>query len=184
MKNNKSNTQNATKTTKTTFSLKKCVFVFKSQFLRIHIGRKGWGSYIKIIGVWGRVYGVLIPGIALVAGPHRPKNSAKKIFLHRFRLSKMRSFLLFQKSIFCYIVAGIMIFGRKLVFWTPKSPQKVHIDHVTQFCHIFEKAKKIVFWTIKIDEKNFSWPNFPDDVDWPQKQYQGSIHPTRAPKSL
>ena len=48
------------------------------------MGRKGWGSYIKIIGVWGRVYDVLIPGIALVAGPHRPENSARKIFLHRF----------------------------------------------------------------------------------------------------
>ena len=80
LKNNKNNTQNATKTTKTTVSLKKCVFAFESQFLRIHIGRKGWGSYIKIIGVWGRVYGVLIPGVALVAGPHRPRNSAKKFF--------------------------------------------------------------------------------------------------------
>ena len=84
MKNNKSNTQNATKTTKTTFSLKKGGFANESKFLRIHIGRKGRGSYIKIIGVWGRVYDVLIPGIALVAGPHRPENSAKKNFLHRF----------------------------------------------------------------------------------------------------
>ena len=32
------------------------------------------------MGVWGRVYGVLIPAIALVAGPHRPENSAKKFF--------------------------------------------------------------------------------------------------------
>jgi hypothetical protein len=84
LKNNKSNTQNATKTTKTTFSQKKCFFAFESEFLRIHVGRKGWGSYINIIGVWGRVCGVLIPGIALVAGPHRPENSAEKIFLHRF----------------------------------------------------------------------------------------------------
>ena len=81
LKNNKSNTQNATKTT---FSLKKCLFAIESEFMRIHIGRKGWGSYIKIIGVWGRVYDVLIPGIALVAGPHRPENSAEKIFLLRF----------------------------------------------------------------------------------------------------
>ena len=29
---------------------------------------------------------------------------------------------IFQKSIFCYIVAGNMKFGRKLAFWTPKSP--------------------------------------------------------------
>ena len=84
MKNNKSNTQNATKATKTTFSLKKCLFAFESEFLRIHIGRKGWGSYIKIIGVWGRVYDVLIPGIALVAGPHRPKNSSRKNFFIDF----------------------------------------------------------------------------------------------------
>ena len=84
LKNNKSNTQNATKTTKTTCSLKKCLFANESKFLRIHIGKKGQGPYLKIIGIWGHIYGVLIPGIALVAGPHQPENSAEKIFLHRF----------------------------------------------------------------------------------------------------
>ena len=44
---------------------------------------------------------------------------------------------IFQKSIFCYIVAGNMIFGRKLVLWTPESTQKAYIEHPTQFGHIF-----------------------------------------------
>ena len=44
---------------------------------------------------------------------------------------------IFQKSIFCYIVAGNMIFGRKCVLWTPESPQKAYIEHPTQFGHIF-----------------------------------------------
>ena len=77
-----------------------------------------------------------------------------------------------------------MIFGRKWVLWTPKSIQKAYIEHPTQFGHFFQKAKKIAFLTIKIDVKKFSWPNFPADVDRPPKQYQGSIHHIRAPKSL
>ena len=44
---------------------------------------------------------------------------------------------IFQKSIFCYIVAGNMIFGRKWVLWTPESTQKAYIEHPTQFDHIF-----------------------------------------------
>ena len=44
---------------------------------------------------------------------------------------------IFQKSIFCYIVAGNMIFDRKLIFWTPESTQKAYIEHLTQFGHIF-----------------------------------------------
>ena len=54
------------------------------EFLMMDISRKGWGACIKIIGMWRRVYDVLIPGIALMAGPHQPENSAEKIFLHRF----------------------------------------------------------------------------------------------------
>ena len=48
-----------------------------------------------------------------------------------------------------------MMFGRKLVLWTPESTQKAYIEHPTQFGHIFQKAKKIAFLTIKIDVKNF-----------------------------
>ena len=44
---------------------------------------------------------------------------------------------IFQKSIFCYIVAGNMIFDRKLVLWTSESTQKAYIDHSTQLGHIF-----------------------------------------------
>ena len=29
------------------------------------------------------------------------------------------------------------ISGRKLVLWTPESPQKAYIDHPKQFDHIF-----------------------------------------------
>ena len=50
---------------------------------------------------------------------------------------KIEKIAIFQKSIFCYIVAGNMIFGRKWVLWTPESPQKAYIDHPTQFGHIF-----------------------------------------------
>ena len=44
---------------------------------------------------------------------------------------KIEKNAIFQKSIFCYIVAGNMIFGRKLTLWTPESPQKAYIDHPT-----------------------------------------------------
>ena len=44
---------------------------------------------------------------------------------------------IFQKSIFCYIVAGNMIFVRKWVHWTPESTQKAYIEHPTQLGHIF-----------------------------------------------
>ena len=47
--------------------------------------------------IWGNVYGVLIPGIALVAGPHRPENSAEKIFYIDFDGQKCDFFLLFRK---------------------------------------------------------------------------------------
>ena len=44
---------------------------------------------------------------------------------------KIEKIAIFQKSIFCYIVAGNMIFGRKSAPWTPESPQKAYIDHPT-----------------------------------------------------
>ena len=44
---------------------------------------------------------------------------------------KIEKIAIFQKSIFCYIVAGNMIFGRKSALWTPESPQKAYIDHPT-----------------------------------------------------
>ena len=44
---------------------------------------------------------------------------------------------IFQKFIFCYIVAGNMIFGRRLVLWTPESTQKAYIEHRAQFGHTF-----------------------------------------------
>ena len=50
---------------------------------------KDRGSYIKIIGVWGRVYGVFIPGIVLVAG----KFGREKFFA---------SILMVQNAIFLF----------------------------------------------------------------------------------
>ena len=50
---------------------------------------------------------------------------------------KIETIAIFQKSIFCYIVAGNMIFSRKSALWTPESPQKAYIDHPTQLGHIF-----------------------------------------------
>ena len=44
---------------------------------------------------------------------------------------KIEKIAIFQKSIFCYLVAGNMIFGRKTALWTPESPQKAYIDHPT-----------------------------------------------------
>ena len=44
---------------------------------------------------------------------------------------KIEKIGIFRKSIFCSIVAGNMIFGRKMALWTPKSPQKPYIDHPT-----------------------------------------------------
>ena len=111
MKNNKSNNQNATKTTKTTFSIKKCLFANESELLRIHIGRKGRGSYIKIIGVWGRVYGVLIPGIALVAGPHRPENLAEKIFCIDFDDPKCDFFCFLENMAELYRMVNVGFLG-------------------------------------------------------------------------
>ena len=46
----------------------------------MHTGRKGWGVYLKIIGVWGREYDVLTLDIDLVVGPYRPEKNFMLIF--------------------------------------------------------------------------------------------------------
>ena len=78
---------------------------------------------------------------------------------------KIEKIAIFQKSIFCCIVAGNMIFGRKSALWTPESPQKAYIDHPTWYGYILKKVKKIAFFTSKISIKNFSgrifWPMWP-----------------------
>ena len=46
---------------------------------------------------------------------------------------KMSKNAIFQKLIFCYVVAGNVIFGRKMTLWGPESPQKPYIDHPTSW---------------------------------------------------
>ena len=97
---------------------------------------------------------------------------------------KIEKIAIFQKSIFCYIVAGNMIFGRKSALWTPESPQKAYIDHPTWYGYILKKVKKIAFFTSKISIKNFFRPIILADVVRPPNRYRGSIHPIPAPKPL
>ena len=51
------------------------------------------------MGVLGQVYGVLIPGIALVAGPHRPENSAEKFFYMDFDGQKCDFFCFLENMV-------------------------------------------------------------------------------------
>ena len=44
---------------------------------------------------------------------------------------KIEKIAIFGKLIFCSIMAGNMIFGRKSALWTPESPQKPYIDRPT-----------------------------------------------------
>ena len=97
---------------------------------------------------------------------------------------KIEKIAIFQKSIFCYIVAGNMIFGRKSALWTSESPQKAYIDHPTWYGYILKKIKKIAFFTSKISIKIFFRPIILADVVWPPNRYRGSIHPIPAPKPL
>ena len=90
---------------------------------------------------------------------------------------------IFQKSIFFYMVAGNMIFGRKLALWGPESTQKPYIDHPTQYGDIWQKVKKIGFLTPKIVIKIFSKSIFFADEARPPNQYWGSIHHIGAPKA-
>ena len=73
---------------------------------------------------------------------------------------------IFQKSMIFYIVAGNMIFYRKLAFWTFESTQKSYIDLPTKYDFILGKVKKIVFLTpkikVKIFQSRFFWPMSPD----------------------
>ena len=71
-------------------------------------------------------------------------------------MQKIAKNAIFQNSKIFYIVAGNMIFGRKLTLWTPESPQKAYIDHPTQYDRILRKIKKIRFLTSKIKKKKIS----------------------------
>merc|ERR1711929_28393 len=65
---------------------------------------------------------------------------------------------IFQKSIFCYKVAGDGSFGPR------KAPRKPILNILHNLAIFSKKQKKIAFLTIKIDVKKFSRPNFPADV--------------------
>ena len=52
---------------------------------------------------------------------------------NREKSPKIAKYSIFQKSMFFYIVAGNMIFGRKSAFWGPESTQKPYIDLPTQY---------------------------------------------------
>ena len=117
----------------------------------------------------------------------RPLPADSGHILHQQKSKKSRKIIkkaIFQKSIFCDIVAKNMIFGRKLALWTPESPQKAYIDHPTWYGYILKKVKKIAFFTSKISIKIFFRPIILADVVRPPNRYRGSIHPIPAPKPL
>ena len=66
-----------------------------------------------------------------VSGHFRPIPATNQAGRITKIIKKSKKIAIFQKSIFCSIVAGNMIFGRKSALWTPESPQKPYIDHPT-----------------------------------------------------
>ena len=122
--------------------------------------------------------------IIYTSGHFQPIPATNHIVQNRKNRSKIRKNRFFQKSIYCDIVSGNMIFGRKWVLWTSQSIQKPYIDLPTQYGLNFEKVKKIVFLISKIMIKNFPKSIFPADESRPPNRYRGSIHPIGAPKAL
>ena len=108
----------------------------------------------------------------------------EKLRKNRENSQKIAKNAIFQNLKIFDIVAGNMIFGRKLTLWTPESPQKAYIDHPTHYGAILRKIKKIRFLTSKIQKKSFFRPIIPADVTRPSKQYWGSKHHISAPKAL
>ena len=81
-----------------------------------------------------------------------------------------------------YVVAGNMIFGRKLTLWTPESPQKAYIDHPTQYDRILRKIKKIRFLTSKIKKKKFFSADYSGRCDPAAKTILGIKTSYQCPK--
>ena len=90
--------------------------------------------YLNIIGIWWHVNGILIPGIALVADPHRPKNSSRKIFLIDFDGPKYDFFCFLENMAELCNMVNMDFLG---AFRGPKYqfPAKYHISghYVTKY---------------------------------------------------
>ena len=91
-----------------------------------------------------------------VSGHFWPIPATNQIGKNHENHQKIEKIPIFQKSIFCCIVAGNMIFGRKLALWTPEKPHKAYIDHPTSYGYILKKVKKLHFSPPKSAWKNFS----------------------------
>ena len=66
-----------------------------------------------------------------VSGHFRPIPATDRINKIHKITKKSPKKSIFRKSIFCFIVAKNMIFGRKLAIWAPESTQKTYIDPPT-----------------------------------------------------
>ena len=119
-----------------------------------------------------------------ISGRFWPIPAMNRINKNRKKSYNMSKNTIFQKSIFCYVVAGNMIFCRKLALWTSESTQKHHIDFPTWYDSIWGKVKKIEFFIPKIMVKNFPKSIFSADEPLSPNRYGGSIDPIGAPKVL
>ena len=93
----------------------------------------------------------------------RPLPADSGHILHQQKSKKSRKIIknaIFQKSIFCDIVAENMIFGRKLALWAPESTQKPYIDLPTQYGYISQKVKKNRIFHPKNHGKKFFEADF------------------------
>ena len=94
------------------------------------------------------------------SGHFRPIPATNHIGQNHKNRPKIRKNRFFQKSIYCDIVSGNMIFGRKWVLWTSQSIQKPYIDLPTQYGLNFQKVKKSRIFDAKNHDKKFSKVDF------------------------
>ena len=90
---------------------------------------------------------------------------------------KIKKIAIFQKSIFCFIVAGNRPSGPR------KAPRKPILTILHDMAIFWKKSKKSHFYLQNQHKKNFR-PNILADVARPTNQYRGSIHPIPSPKLL
>ena len=116
------------------------------------------------------------------SGHFRPISATNQITKISKKMQKIAKNAIFQNSKIFYIVAGNMIFGRKLTLWTPESPQKAYIDHPTQYDRILRKIKKIRFLTSKIKKKFFFSADYSGRCDPAAKTILGIKTSYQCPK--
>ena len=114
-------------------------------------------SYIDTIGMKTHLKSLKNTFLAMfyISVHFRPTPAINRINKYRKNREKCQKIRFFKSPIIFNVVAGNMIFCRKVTLWNPESTRNVILTPSTYYDSICRKIKKIIFLIPKIMVKKF-----------------------------